>query len=419
MRKITLKNKRVRILIAVIIMISQLIMPAQSVGAASKYITADMFIKQLVEALKLNINTSSGQPYIDAAMTANILTTEDFTNYTSYITRTDAAVLLNRADEYLHGDNVDTELLKIVLAKRISDISSIEDSKREAVAKCFAKGIINGYGNGYYIQNRSFKGSEYITKSTAASWISLILNPAKRAKLSPDGELIRTTNLPKNADKYDYILDCYPNAFYEKKFEFMLNNLYTEKKRNKDYNIYPVEMKNATFTNWYKSWPFSVEINKYLDDWTELAEKYLHYVFNVNYKTVDDNWINGLASLYVKSNVDEADAIRTYYIPKMKENHVIVESSVIAVEPSTLYKDTEYCIRAYVRYRITAKDITVKQNKLIYTQYPELDNLKNGKWRTGIFDIRIGTNNGFSGDGADFVIDPLTNFVDEFNVPID
>lgn len=410
MRKL-LKRKLSVLIVALTILVTSIYSqtPAE-ISAASQYIKVDAFIKQLVVSMKVKVNTKSKTPYIDAAISAGILKKGQFKKYTSFIARGDAAVLLNRADEYLYGDKVDPKLVKVILEKRISDIKKISSSKREAVAKCFAKGIFTGISNGYYIQNRSFKGKSYLTITDASAAIKLLMNSKSRAKVSPDGMLIKTTNLPKNADKFKYILACYPNKFYERPFEFMLYENWET--RSKDKFAFPVDMNNWTYRNWYNSWSFSKEMDKYLYDWADLAEQYLNYVFNVDYRTVNDKWINGLGSLYTKSNLNEAEEIKTYYIGKMKENKVIVESSIIAVEPSILYYDGNYCMRAYVKYRITAKDITVKQSKLIYTQYPYLDNLKNGVWREGIFDIRFGTNDGSNGDGSDFTIDSLSRFVD-------
>ncbi len=379
--------------------------------AATKYIKVDAFIKQLVVAMKLKVDTKSKTPYIDAALATGILKKGQFKKYTSYIARGNAAVLLNRADEYLYGDTVAQDLVKVILEKRISDIKKISSNKREAIAKCFAKGLLTGTSNGYYIQNRAFKGKSYLTSTDATATIKLLMNPKNRAKVSPDGMLIRTTNLPKNADKFEYILACYPNKFYERPFEFMMYEHW--RTLSKDYYEFPVGMKNTTFENLHKSWPFSQEMDKYLYNWAEMAEKYLNYVFNVDYRTVDDEWINGLGSLYTKSNINMADSIRTYYIGKMKENRVVVESSIIAVEPSTMYYNNGYCMRAYVKYRISAKKMDVNQSKLIYSAYPYLDNLKSGVWREGVFDIRFGTNDGSNGDGSSFAIDQLTWFGDK------
>jgi hypothetical protein len=385
--------------------------------AKTDYITVEGFTKLLAEKIGLSLNDTA-KDYISALAEKSIVKDGEFKNVTSNITRTDAAVLINRADEFLHGDKINKTLLDFVQKKRISDIKKVPEGKRDAVAKCFAKGIIKGYSNGLYIQNRKFNGSKKIKKSDAAAYINLIVNTKNRAKLSPDGMLIRTTKLPKNADKYPYILTCYPNSFYEKKFEFMLPKNWTKGLEKDDYG-YPIQMRKSwKFINNYDQWAFSKEMNKYLYDWTAMADKYLHYVFNVNYKTVDSKWVKGLAALYGECGTDMTKIINKYYIQQMKANHVVVESKIIAVEPSSLYYDQDYCIRAYVKYRIKAKNIKTKQYQLIYSQYPALDNLKNGKWRTGIFDIRFGTNNGSSGDGSDFNINEMTHFVDAYNVKV-
>ncbi len=412
----SLKKKMIVLVVVFSVLVSSVgSQKTAEVFAATKYITVDAFIKQLVVSIKLKVDTSKSKtPYIDAALTAGILKKGQFKKYSSYIARGDAAVLLNRADEYLYGDTVSEDLVKVILEKRISDITKISSSKRESVAKCFAKGIFTGTSNGYYIQNRSFKGKSYLTATDATAVIKLLINPKSRAKVSPDGMLIRTTNLPKNASKFEYILACYPNKFYERPFEFMMYEHW--RTLSKDYYEFPVGMKNTTFANLHKSWPFSQEMDKYLYDWAELAEQYLNYVFNVDYRTVDDEWINGLGGLYTKSNLNMADMIKTYYIGKMKANRVIVESSIISVEPSMLYYNNVYCMRAYVRYRITAKNITEEQHNLIYSAYPYLDNLKSGVWREGIFDIRFGINDGSNGDGSSFAIDQLTWFGDKMNV---
>lgn len=416
------KNKGLIVLLAIVILATAIIMPTQEPTAASatttKYMKVNTFIKHLVQTIDLQVDITVKTPYIAAALKAGIVIEGEFTDYNSYITRTDAAVLINRADEYLHSDKVDKKLLKIILDKRISDIKNVPEEKREAVAKVYAKGIIKGYSNGNYTQDRSFKGNDNITAAGAMSAIKLVKNTANRSKISQDGQLIRTTNLPKNADKYEYILASFPNKFYEKKFRFMFSKQYENGTRNREYYAYPVEMKNRTFKTWTDEWAFTIERDKYQDKWVAMAEEYLNYVFNVDYRTIDDEWISGLASLYVNSGIDYEDDIKTYYLNQMKENKVIIESSLISVEPSTLYEDTNYCIRAYVRYRITAKDINVKQNKLLYSQYPQLENLKNGEWRTGIFDIEFGTNNGYQGDGSYWKISDEPVFNDSRNVSV-
>lgn len=407
--------KKIKELCLILLLVIMFFGGTKQADAADKYIKVNEFASEIVKTL--GFTTDSPSENINILVNLGIIKAGDFKDYNSYLTRGDALVILSRADDYLNKPEISDWLVQTVIEKRISDIKKADPSKREDIARGYIKGFMKGYFNGYYITNREMKINNKITRDGALNCIKMIKDTSLRAKISPDGQLIRTKNLPKNADKYEYILESFPNKFYERQFEFMLYDKY----KNPDYKdnyAYPVEMKNQTFRNWYEEWPLIEEMNKYLYDWQALAERYLNYLFNVDYRTVDDEWIKGLASVFPKSNRNEEEDIKNFYINKIKENRVIVESDIIAVEPSTFYMDYDYCMRAYVRYRIIADNVNVDHGKLIYSSwYPRLNNLKSGEWREGIFDIRFGTNNGSSGDGSDFRIEFRTYFIDDYNVP--
>lgn len=398
------KNKGLCLLLIIVILVTSITIPTKTVSATSKNIKVDAFVKLLVNALELEVDKKSSKPYIDAAIQNGIVKDNDFSSYTGYITRTDVAVLLNRADEYLHGDTVDAKLLKIVLEKRISDIKKIAKGKRESVAKIVSKGIIKGYSNGQYIQNREFRGSEFITTSGAKNVINLIINPKYRAKISLDGQLIRTTNLPKNADKFEYILECFPNSFYENKFDYQLSKYYYKPVELKDYAS-PVRMKNRTSENMDIQNIYKI----YKDEWIKKVELNLQTRLNVDYRTIDkDNtWLNNLRNTYfiyndAESNKDKTNDIKDY-IKKVKQNKIIIKSQIISVEPSTLYYSTGHYVRVYVKFKVTSGETSIKQKDLIYGDYINLYNLKKDTWFEGVYDIKIATRNG-SSDGSDYAV---------------
>lgn len=388
-------KKGINILLVIAILITSMIVPGQKVNAASKYIKADAFIKLLVNALELELDKKANNPYIDSALKNGILKDGDIKNYNEYITRADVAVLANRADEYLHGNNVDSKLLETVLEKRISDINSIAKKKRESVAKIMAKGIIKGYGNGYYVQNRSFKGNDYITVNGAKNVISLTLNPNKRASISPDGQLIRTTNLPKNYKDYDYILECFPNSFYEHKFKYQTTKYYYKPKNLVDYAS-PNNIKKV-------DWLYPM-VKNYGDTWIEKIETNLTNRFNVDYRTVNTTWISELANTYwyydaidIKENTDSVKL----YVKKMKKNKVVIESDIIAVEPSTLNLSSGVYVRVYLKFKVKAENMK-DLNDAFYGN-TEFVNLKYNQWHYGVYDILLGTRNG-SSNGSDYAI---------------
>lgn len=402
-----MKNKGIRLLFSIIIFATTLLNPFK-VHAEPQYVKVGTFIEQLVQAMKLDVDSSAPEPYFDAALKAGILKEDTFSNYNEFITRTEAAILLNKADDYLYEDKLDEKLYKMVLEKRISDINKIPKDKRKDVAEIVAKGIIKGSSNGKYIQNRSFKGEEYFTKSEAKITLIRLMNQAKRAKLSPDGQLIRTTNLPKNADKFEYILECFPNSFYEIKFDYQRAKYYYKPKEIIDYAS-PVRVYDRM-----KDQPHRFDDNGrmiYLYEWTGKAELNLTKRLNVDYRTIDkdDTWLNDLRSTYYIYNIVRSDKRMTddikEYIKFVKKNKVVIEGEIIALEPSTLYYSTGYYIRVYTKFKVKSPKFNAIKDDIIYGGYlSDIKPLEEDKWMECVFEIGVGSKNGYS-QGDDYAVD--------------
>lgn len=395
--------KGISLLLVIVMVLSGMIPVKSAEAATSSNIKIYNFIKILVSATGLEIDTAQASPYLKAAMDAGIVKEGDFKDDEAYITRMDAAVLLNRADEYLHGDTVDGKLLKIVLEQRISDMDKIPEGKRNAVAKIYAKGFIVGKSNGLYIQNRSFNGYDLLTTGDAKKLIALLRNTKGRAKMSPDGQLIRTTNLPKNAKDYPYILAAFPNSFYEMKFMYQWAESNYTRVEGKDY-ARPVKVNERMKI-------FETDKNGrciYVDDWMKKVENNLKYRLNVDYRAIDNNWLNGLRNTYFLYDIASADKKTTddvkEYMSYVKKNHIVIKSSVISVEPSTLYFDNAYRVRVYVKFKISFKGEKKPQDKLFFVQqFIRLKNISKDKWFEGVYDIELATANGNS-NGSDYAV---------------
>ncbi len=408
MREKTQKNRGLSFLLVIVILATTIVIPGSSATAAtSSKIKLYNFVKLTVQAAGLNVEST----YLNAALKAGIVKDDDFTDYSKYTTRADAAVILNRADEYLHGDTVDADFLDLVLKNRISDISKITKDKREAIAKIYAKGFMKGYSNGYYIKSREFRGSEYMTITGAKGVIAMLKDTKKRAKLSPDGQLIRTTNLPKNASKYEYILETYPNSFYEKKFLYQTAKYYYEPVELIDYAS-PARFKNINF----HGGDMQDVLDKYLDKWMKRVETNLQTRLNVNYKTIDSDWVSDLRSTYTlygdaKSDKTITDGIKDY-VEVAKKNKITIQSKVITVEPSTLYKYAgAYRLRAFIKFKVSYSGTKLTGEDLICGGKVLLNGLKKDTWFSGVYDIALGTVNG-SSDGSDYYVisDELIDF---------
>lgn len=487
--------------------------PAEA-SAGSKYITVNDYLKYIVTEMNFMLDETSENPYIDTAMRVGLIKEGDFKDYSEYLTRTDAAVIVNRLDELINshfpeeiisflrecnlfegrlyydldgslyptGETDETydarefskvltpiltsafpsdtwveqglrtrykdiydrkgnfkktvimigmaspnksnvvEILpfdenskiisiwnyikdmdrkvNIVLEKRISDIKDIPKDKREAVASIVAKGIIKGYSNGLYVQNREFRGNNKITANGAKEVIQKVLNPEKRALISPDGQLIRTKNLPKNASDYPYILECFPNEYYEMNYSFMYLTGF-EDGSDRDVYAYPKEINYDYLYDNYYDFQFNIEMDKYelYDLAFSQVEKYLNHVFNVDYRTVNDKWKEGLESSLTQGNSDWR--IKNWindYVEAIKKNRVIVECEHIAIDKGTLYETVgSLYVRAYVKYKITAGNINVDHSELLYGDNTFIKDLENGKWRYGYYDIQISSSNETNG----------------------
>lgn len=403
MRENTFKNRGMSLLLVMVIMMTSIMMPDQHVAAAtSSNIKIFNFIKILVPAAGLNVDTTQKDPYLTAAMAAGIVKEGDFTDTKAYLTRTDAAVLLNRADEYLHGDTVDSKLLSTVLSKRISDINVVPEAKREAVAKVYIKGFIVGKSNGLYTQNRSFSGSDHLATGDAKKIVAMLNNTKNRASISPDGQVIRTTNLPKNAKDYPYILAAFPNSFYEMKFMYQRVKYYFKPQELIDYAS-PARFKDISF----HGKDMQSVLDKYEDDWIMKVENNLKYRLNVDYRTVNDTWVNNLRNTYTIygdpiQDKHITDVIKNY-IKVVKTNKITIQSKVISVEPSTLYKRGTYYIRAYVKFKVDYNGTKLTADDLLLGNKIYLPKLKKNTWFDGVYDIEIGTMNG-SSDGSDYYV---------------
>lgn len=399
-----MKNLMKRVVLLILVMV--LAIPSSTmmaVKASSKNITIGEYIELLMKAMKITINETENQTYITAAVSTGVLKTVDEFKVEEEMTRTECAVLTNRADIYVNGVTSDTKIFEEIRDhKRISDLSKISKEYREDVVQAFGKGIIVGYTNGKYTQDRAFKGSNKITYSGAKTVIKKITNKKLRSIMSPDGQLTRTTNLPCNAKEYEYILESFPNKFYEMKFtyEWLKSNKKPELYRN---YCTPAKIKNKPFViSAYEGTAKETQemLDKYLDMWVEKIKTNLTYRFNVDYRTIDQKWYKEIRSSYCNYSYEkynqELKNDLNAYITAVKKNKVIIKTDSISVEPSTLYYAGRYYIRCYVKFKVTSA--TNMNGILVFSQNDNVGfiNLKKNEWHEGYYDISIGTVNGNS-----------------------
>lgn len=368
----------------ILLIVITLLIPQTVLAKSQEYITIQAFAKRL--------ETVIGK--------GSLIRKKEFINRNSKITRLDTAVLANRADEILNGSKYDVFLYaQVKNKKRITGLSKVPKSKIIAVQKVYIKGIMVGYSNGKYSQNRNFKAKAYLSKAEAESIILRLKDKKRRKRLSPDGQLIRTTKLPSNYRKYDYILASFPNSFYEKRFSYEDAKYSKKPVELLDY-ARPARVKKMKFKTAYGTYGMQDIIDKNLNQWVQKVEANLVNRLNFNYQTVGEKWITGLRNTYpLYGDVGDqghTNKIRDY-LKEAQKNKVIITSSKVVVEPSTLYFDAfqGYYLRCYVKFKVSANTFYTaqsgKQYKLIYGQYGfhYLPHLKKNAWYEGVFDIAL------------------------------
>ncbi len=404
--------KKMTVALLVWVMVLTLIQPAgiPETKAMEKYITVNAFAKSLATQMQLEVKDKSSEGYISSLTEAGIIKDGDFTDYEKNLKRGDMLMLLSRADEYLNGTTVDADLVQEVIEKRISDIGKVPENKMEDIAKGFAKGYLRGYSNGAYSSDRNLKLTGKIVKKDALNCIKMLTDKSLRAKISPDGQVLRTSNLPNNAYMFAYILDSYPNRYYEAKLRFEGVNAYHAGKRvelisPEDYT-YPKDIEKAKVTG-IKD--LNLTKDKFLDIWMNKIYTRIWNTFNVNYKTIDNKWVEKMAktdSLIYEEGSYLYECLNEY-VKKMKKNRTIVECDKIALDSSSMYYHNGfYYVRCYVHYRIvstkTKNNYSAEKlcgellgiyNNVLFTRssFNDLRGYKLNQWVNGIFDVGLCT----------------------------
>ncbi len=354
-------------------------------------ITIQEFTKKLEQIVKVEKNS--------------LIKKGEFKNKKKKITWKQVAVLVNRADEFKNGTDYDENLYKqVVEKKRLTGLTGLTKEEKKAVRLCFVKGIISGVSNGNYSQSRHFYANQKVTTKEANKILECLKNKKKRTKLSLDGQVIRTTNLPSNYKKFDYILESFPNQFYEVGFSYQYSVCENFEPKNLEHYACPKDMKKLNYDTGYLDTTSFLDMYKICKDvWLETIETNLKYRFNFDYRTVDEEWISKLANTYVdgtnaNENKNITDSIKKY-IKTAKKNHVIIKSDTIAVEPSTIYYESGwgFLVRCHIKFKVNADMIysreSGRQNELLYAgtwQSVWIKNLKKNEWYEMDIDIAIG-----------------------------
>lgn len=345
--------------------------PQDASAATSKPSTISIaaFADKIKKTVDVDVLKDSGIKNTDAATTVQT-----------------AAYLLEKADSSINGGwlSYDYDLfIHVQDYNRISDLKKAKKDYRRSLMMCYTKGIMIGKSNGKYSQSRKFLPTSKITKSEATKLVNRLSDTSKRFKLTYDGQLTRTVNLPKNYKEYPYILASFPNSFYEKKM------WYTKQRNN---------------SGWHAETPKQTAKNadsELRDMICDTVRKNLELRLNVNYKkTFTSKWKSELANTYFSPSNMTSDINK--YVTAAKARKVVVESYKIVVDPSMMWRDesADYYVKVYVQFKVKRGNVPTatskRQNEVIFGNYTAMKNLESHKTVTYCDEFKVGVsgNNG-------------------------
>ena len=361
----------------------------------SAVLSAVMLVSFVLAAVPQDASAATSKPStisiaafadkIKEAVDVDVLKDSGIKNTKAATTVQTAAYLLEKADSLINGGwlSYDYDLfIHVQDYNRISDLKKAKKDYQRSLMMCYTKGIMIGKSNGKYSQSRKFLPTSKITKSEATKLVNRLSDTSKRFKLTYDGQLTRTVNLPKNYKEYPYILASFPNSFYEKKM------WYTKQRNN---------------SGWHAETPKQTaakEDPEVRDMICDTVRKNLELRLNVNYKkTFTSKWKSELANTYFSPSNMTSDINK--YVTAAKSRKVVVESYKIVVDPSMVWMDgTEYYVKVYVQFKVKSGSVPTaaskKQNEVIFGSYTAMKNMESHKTVTYCdeFKVLVSGNNG-------------------------
>ena len=392
-----------------------LLLPQSGTGiAASRYLSAEEFAEQVLKAC--GIEKTDGETALEAFRRMGLA--DRIPDGEKDIVRADAAILLAGAYQAMYGDFREEELLKAIREQnRLTALDGYEEEQEEAMILVYAAGLVPGYRTEEFAAGREFRGTARLTRNMADEYIRRLTDESRRHSLSPDGQLLRTQSLPVTADKFPYILESYPDSYYDWNLRFENSRQFQSGELEEGEFFYPADIGQMP---WFQT-RFAGEVSEYAKSWAEKAAAYAQLAFGVDYRTIEDHnaWKSAMYMLDADSSPagsqEELNRRLERYIERMKENRTILEFDKAAADPSSLYYyNGQFYIRLYVRYRIISsrvinpgiEDILYKKsfNSVIYSDgVARLENVVLGEWRDGYYDIAFSSPNEQT-DGSDIGI---------------
>lgn len=372
--------------------------PTPTPISITEVMDANDFYKELVEKAGFPIDMSKTDPYSAVLLNKGIIANSEVKEVGEFFTNQEIAKILYDTANIL-GISGDAEVIENAKKyERLSDENLLEPRFSGAVYFCFGTGIMPGVSDGEYSHTRSFEPRAKTHEAEGILYIERLLNKSKRVSMSPDAQVIRTTNLPALAKIYPYILESFPNEYYDINYHYMYN-LPLDDRTNPELierigfmekwctpnTMKEYAEKQPERCMWFNSSTdylgyerVSAEFlaERYRDQWKKQAKRYLELILNFDYRTVrsDVAWQEEIKNLNVfytewnegriygsDSGKDGINVWMNNFLDCAEKYKTVVECSKIDFDMSTLFysetfgEDSPFTIRVHLKYRINTE----------------------------------------------------------------
>lgn len=307
----------------------------------SKTITFAEFLAIALKSVEKDIQVSPADSHwamgtYNTAVEKGIITNQEFGKSTSDlnapISREDMALILIRLNELVQKETkADTSATQA----KIPDFIKISRNRQDYVLQAYQKGLISGKGNGFDPKGKT-------TRAEASVVVLRLIDPSKRGniedivvgELDVHGRAIRTTNLPKNASWFPYIVEGIPNWAYE---QTPFDDNYFGPSRNT--NAPEGASKVAMFPKDVHASPDA--ISRVMPDMYDELNEFMEAYLNVDYRTIDKkhyaSTLTNLTDIRTTSLKSEKELKELFeiYADYIKNSKVIIESTFEILPEST------------------------------------------------------------------------------------
>lgn len=304
--------------------------------------------------IKTACSVAGLEPTIDAAIANGIIGPYQFRDYGAAITTDEAARICNAVYERLNGDSCSaTKYKNVITYERIEDLA--DSDYQDALVKCYCRGIIVGDSLGTFSTSRRLMPAMPISLENAKLALKRLKDPSLRKIISADGQVTRNTDLPESYKEYKYVLESFPNSYYNKPQFY--------KSVGDEEASSPVEAGSGDLMSGVADDDKTTLDTATVMEWCKKIETALRLRFSIDYTTIGEDWVSDMMSVQY-DGVYSPDSYREKlesYVNAVKSDGSRIQCNKVVCDPSSLYYcQGSYFARAYFSFNVISSKSSSK-----------------------------------------------------------